>query len=170
MDRSIVSSLIECEKIITIKPKKNMSPDPKSSYVLRNEFSCESLNGDKRFSVFMKKNIKLRHMFSIGLRYHSPEGTFILCRYNGSHAHKNKIADHNRFESYHIHCLYDQQLSDTNNICLDADPTTRYMSFEGALCLFLQDCHIQSWQQYFPDLPVLNQMIISEFLGGERHD
>ena len=152
MTQDIVNSLIECEKMITVKPKKAMYQTPNNIYVLRNEFSCMSIDNQKQFDIFMRLNTKFSHQFSIGLMYRSKEGSAILCRYNGKQEHTNKIADHNKFEAFHIHKLYDHQLSDVTINILDATPTKNYISFDEALYCFLFDCHINNWQPYFPDL------------------
>ena len=152
MDDRLVQSLIKCEKIITVKPKKEMQPDKRNPYTMRNDFSCTSIDGSKRFEVFFRYNTIISHLFSIGLRYRSGEGTVILCRYNGKHEHKNKVANHKKFDDFHIHHLYDKQLSDETSNVLDAEKTDRYITFDQALLAFLVDCNIKNWQSVFPEL------------------
>lgn len=152
MDDKLVQALIKCEKVITVKPRKEMQPDKRNQYIMRNDFSCESTDKSKRFDVFFRYNTIIPHLFSIGLRYHSNEGSVILCRYNGKHEHKNKIADHQKFDDFHIHHLYDKQLSDETSNMLDAKITDRYITFDQALLTFLVDCNIKNWQSVFPDL------------------
>lgn len=152
MEDNLVQGLIECEKIITNKPHKEMLPDRKSLFILRNDFSCVSTDGTRYFEVFLRRNIMIPHLFSIGLRYRTKEGTVILCRYNGKHEHKNKIANTNKFNDFHIHRLHDKQLSDDTANMLDAESTQRYITFDEALLAFLNDCHIQDWQSIFPNL------------------
>ena len=151
MERTLIAALISCKKTIKTAPKKTMLPDPRSELILRNDFSCVSEDG-KAFDIFMRKNVKLPYLFSIGLRYRSNDGTFTLCRYNGKHSHKNKIGNREKLNTFHIHRLYDQQLSDGTDTSLDADPTTEYATFDEALYRFLQDCHIEDWEKYFPEL------------------
>lgn len=153
MDTELILSLISCEKEIKAAPKKTMSTDPRNDFVFRNEFTCVSKDG-VTFEVFMKTNTKFPYLFSIGLRYRSQEGTFTICRYNGKHPHRNKIANKDRFDDFHIHRLYDIQLSDGTDSSLDAEPTKAYASFDEALFTFLNDCHIKGWEKHFPDLEV----------------
>lgn len=158
MERSTVESLIICGKKILSPPKKNDYPDARNIYTLRNDFSCKSDDGIE-FEVFMRHNIKLAFIFSIGLKYKSPEGEFILCRYNGKHLHKNKIGDHNSFDNFHIHKLYDIQLSDNTSDELDAEVTKKYLTYNSALLAFLDDCHIEDWRRYFPNLEMQVQQL-----------
>lgn len=151
MDSAVVSSLIECEKSIKSPPKKAMYADQRNEYTLRNDFTCVSDDG-KMFEVFMRMNIELPYLFSIGLRYRSESGTFTICRYNGKHFHKNKISNRDSWNDFHIHKLFDRQLSNGTDNSLDAETTTKYATFDEALFAFLNDCHIKNWQQYFPDL------------------
>lgn len=151
MDRLLISSLIECEKVIKTAPRKSMSVDPKNEFTLRNDFTCVSSDG-KVFEIFMRVNTKLPFLFSIGLRYRSEDRIFTLCRYNGKHEHRNKIADRNKFDAFHIHKLYDQQLSDGLDSSIDAEVTEQYATFDEALYSFLVDCHIKDWEKHFPHL------------------
>jgi len=151
MDRELILSLISCEKVVKTAPRKTMTVDPRNEFTLRNDFACVSKDG-KVFEVFMKMNTKLPYLFSIGLRYRSQEGTFTICRYNGKHPHRNKIANRDKFDDFHIHRLYDIQLSDGTDSSLDAEPTKAYVSFDEALFMFLNDCHINGWEKCFSDL------------------
>lgn len=151
MERIYISSLIECEKTIKTPPKKTMSIDQRNDFTLRNDFSCIS-EDEKLFDVFMRMNTVLPYLFSIGLRYRSESGIFTLCRYNGKHYHKNKIGNKESWNDFHIHELFDKQLSNGTDSSLDADITEKYATFYEALYAFLNDCHIKNWQQYFPDL------------------
>lgn len=151
MDIELISSLISREKEIKTAPRKTMSLDPRNDFVFRNDFTCVSQDGIT-FEVFMKVNTKFPYLFSIGLRYRAQEGTFTICRYNGKHPHRNKIANKDKFDDFHVHRLYDVQLSDGTDSSLDAEPTKAYASFDEALFTFLSDCHIKGWNKYFPDL------------------
>ena len=151
MERKIVDSLIACKKTIQTPPKTAMTQDQRNAFTLRNDFTCISEDGTV-FDVFMRMNTNLPYLFSIGLRFHAENGIFTLCRYNGKHPHRNKIADRKQLFDYHIHRLYDEQLANGTDDNLDADATNRYTSFRDALRVFLQDCHIQDWQTYFHDL------------------
>lgn len=163
MENKLVQSLISCKKFIITKPRKEMYPDSKSPFTLRNEFTCASNDGVKRFDVFMRKNTRIPFLFSIGLKFRSEDGNVILCRYNGKHEHKNKVANKMHFDAFHIHRLYDNQLTDDTSNMLDAEVTDRYVSFHEALYAFLTDCNIQDWNAVFPNLEdQINQLKIEE--------
>jgi len=128
-----------------------MYADQKNEFTFRNDFTCVSDQGDI-FEIFMRMNKKLPYLFSIGLRYRSKSGTFTICRYNGKHPHRNKIANREYLNDFHIHRLYDEQLSDGTDSSIDAEPTGAYATFDEALFSFLNDCNIRGWEKYFPDL------------------
>ena len=151
MESKLVDELILCPKYIKVPPKKQMSADARNNFTLRNDFSCNSSDG-KVFEVFMRLNTHMPHLFSIGLRYKSDQGTFIICRYNGKHLHKNKIGDKNEFDDFHIHKIFDSQLANNTATSMDAQATRKYVTFEEALYAFLIDCNVQNWQTYFPSL------------------
>lgn len=151
MDTSFVSSLISCEKTIKTPPRKVMSVDPRNDYTLRNDFTCAAEDG-KTFEVFMRMNTRLPYLFSVGLRYRSEDGIFTICRYNGKHGHRNKVSNNNSFDDYHIHKIFDEQLSNGQDSSLDAEPTAQYATFEEALYAFVHDCHIKDWEKHFPNL------------------
>lgn len=152
MTKDIISELIACPKYITNKPRKSMYPDPRNNYTLRNDFSCVSSDGKNKFEVFMRFNTEIPVKFSIGLKYQTESDAIIICRYNGKHIHRNKTGDNDCFNNYHIHMLYDHQLSDESEKSIDAIQTDKYISFDEALFAFLNDCRIIDWQGCFPDL------------------
>lgn len=163
MATNYVDELMKCQKTIVSKPLKNMKTDQQNEFILRNQFSCVSEDGQHQFEVFMRCHVNLRWIFSIGLRYKAELGTITICRYNGKHEHRNKIINHERFEGFHIHKLQDEQLSDDSSNSLDAELTRRYISFNEALYAFLSDCNIQDWQKYFPGLEMeINQLTLEE--------
>lgn len=78
----IINRLITEEKIITEPPKRDFKVENQH---LRNEFHLTSSDGQRQFSVFMRKHIEFIENFSIGLVYHSEEGAINLFRCNGNH-------------------------------------------------------------------------------------
>lgn len=158
MERNIINELISCPKTVKVSPKRQMTADARNNFTLRNDFSCVSEDG-KVFEVFLRCNTHMPQMFSIGLRYKSDQGTITICRYNGKHPHRNKVADKNQLDDFHIHKIYDSQLADASASSMDAEPTTRYITFDEALYAFLTDCNILNWQEYFPNLEeTVNQL------------
>lgn len=158
MERTIIDELISCQKTVKVPPKRQMTTDARNNFTLRNDFSCVSEDG-RIFEVFLRCNTRMPQMFSIGLRYKSDQGTIMICRYNGKHIHRNKVADKNQFDNFHIHKIYDSQLADTSASSMDAEPTTKYITFDEALYAFLTDCNILNWQEHFPNLEeTVNQL------------
>ena len=151
MNQFIVDSLICCAKTIKTPPRKTMIVDQRNEFTLRNDFTCVSEDG-KIFEVFIRVNTKLSYLFSIGLRYRSDYGIVTLCRYNGKHPHRNKTANRDSLNDYHIHKLFDEQLASGTDSSIDAEATQRYVTYEEALYSFLNDCHICAWKNFFPDL------------------
>ena len=161
MTKEIIFSLISCSKTITGKPRKSMYKDKRSNFTLRNDFSCASIDGEKKFEIFMRINTEMPTIFSIGLQYQTESGYVTICRYNGKHMHKNKVDDSDEFNNYHIHTLFDHQLTDDTEDSIDAIQTDKYISFDEALFAFLTDCGIDDWQTHFPELESkINQLKI----------
>ena len=156
---NIVCTLIECKKIITEKPHKEMYPDKRSPVVLRNDFKCKSEDGRYIFSVFMRKSIEMESIFSIGLKIDSiiqNDGNkenidMIIFRCNHKQEHTNHIANNERFNDYHIHVLEDFQFLQRNDKQLDAKPTNAYNNYYAALYHFLITCNISGYENYFPE-------------------
>jgi len=77
-----ITALIECRKIIVVKPKKDMVIE--RAY-FRNDMKLQSSDKLHNFGVFMRQNIDYPENFSIGLDYSLPESSdrIILLRCNG---------------------------------------------------------------------------------------
>lgn len=151
MEQTIINELISCPKTVRVPPRRQMAVDARNNFTLRNDFSCVSEDG-KIFEIFMRCNTRISQLFSIGLRYKSSQGMIIICRYNGKHIHKNKIANEKQFDDFHIHKIYDKQLDDASISSMDADRTSKYVTFDEALYAFLNDCNILNWKEHFPNL------------------
>ena len=67
-----INKLITEEKIITKPPKKDFSSENQH---FRNEFELSSLDGKRKYTVFIRQHKEFRENFSIGLLYHSEEGS-----------------------------------------------------------------------------------------------
>jgi len=163
----IVRALIECKKIITIKPRKEMYPDKQSPVILRNDFECRSEDGVYTFSVFMRNSSELDCIFSIGLRVeHQNKGRgkktpigLTIFRCNHKQEHMNHIVNNNKFNDYHVHMLEDWQFLQGKDNQMDAEPTKAYTNFKSALHHFLVTCNISDYEHHFP---YLRQLTLGE--------
>jgi len=125
---------------------------------LRNEFDLTSLDGQRRYSVFLRKHIEFIENFSIGLVYHSEEGSINLFRCNGKHG--NVVVDIlNPIPHYEYHTHKITAISLENNINEPkgvVEVTQEYASFEQALVYFCKYINIKDVGKYFPNISQLN--------------
>ncbi len=142
MTQEDLDAIIHCEKIITVNPKKKFYTDRRGLHIKRNDFSCESVDGQYKFKVFMRINDLIANGFSIGLVWKSENKEINLVRFNGAHVHKNKDIDNKIFNTFHIHIANIIQLN--KGLCnkFDAIEGT-YISYESALAEFLNFCNIK---------------------------
>ena len=164
-----VKSLIECRKVITKKPHKEMYNDKQHSIYLRNDFECKSEDGKYIFSVFMRISSEIESMFSIGLRVESVNSQngnkdhigLTILRCNGKHEHKNSMKNKNKFNDFHVHMLEDQQFLQGQGEPIDAEPNPVYNNFNDALRYFFTICNISNYEQFF-SIVDLRQLTIME--------
>jgi len=153
----IINRLITEEKIITEPPKRDFKVE---SQHLRNEFHLTSSDGERQFSVFMRKHIEFMENFSIGLIYHSEEGTINLFRCNGNHGEVVvDILNPIPHFGYHTHKITAELLENNINEPKKVESTKEYASFEQALAYFCKHTNIIDVDKYFPNI---NQLDIFE--------
>lgn len=148
-----IRSLIVCPKSITTAPQKRMTLG-QGHY--RNGMVLLSVDGNHRFSVFMRKSEMFEENFSIGLRYHPPDDpeSLVLLRCNGPHGgHRDPLdirAKH--YWEYHIHVAREIVIKQGLREEAHADITSEYSNFNDALAFFLRYCNIKDSEQYFPQI------------------
>jgi hypothetical protein len=150
----LINKLIIEEKVIIEPPKKDFKEENQH---LRNDFQLISLDGERKYSVFMRKHIKFMENFSIGLMFHSEERTsYNLFRCNGNHGEVvvdiQKPAPH---FGYHTHKITAELLENNINDPKHSESTKEYASFEQAMNYFCKYVNIKEADKYFPNL---NQM------------
>lgn len=149
-----INNLIKEEKIITDPPKKDFKIEGQHK---RNDFKLTSIDGKRKYSVFLRSHIKFLENFSIGLIYHLEDGTsYNLFRCNGNHGEVVvdvlKPVPHFGF---HTHKLTSELIE--NNIYEPryVEMTKEYASFEQALKYFVQYVNIKNALEYFPNISQL---------------
>lgn len=153
----IINRLITEEKIITEPPKRDSKVENQH---LRNEFHLTSSDGQRQFSVFMRKHIEFMENFSIGLIYHSEEGAINLFRCNGNHGEVVvDILNPIPHFGYHTHKITAELLENNIKEPKKVEPTKEYASFEQALAYFCKHINIKDVDKYFPNI---NQLDIFE--------
>lgn len=150
-----INELICEEKIIIEKPKAQFKEE---SQHLRNDFILNSSDGQRKYSVFIRKHKNFIENFSIGLIYHSDEGAINLYRCNGNHGEviKEKTYSIPHF-NYHIHRISAELLENNINKPALIEETQEYASFEQALAYFCRYVNIKDADKYFP---LINQLTI----------
>jgi hypothetical protein len=151
MDNPEIRKLISEEKFISNTPPKDFK-DENQHY--RKDFDVLSADGQRKFSVFLRKNKTFQENFSIGLRYYLPEGgNLILIRLNGNHGQviNNPLRPSPHF-GYHIHQMTSDAIERGLSDPEFAEETKEYASFEQALSYFCKRVNIKNAVEFFPAL------------------
>jgi len=151
----LISKFISEEKVITELPRKDFREE---SQHFRNDFQLTSSDGTRKYSVFMRKHITFLENFSIGLIYHSEEGTSInLFRCNGNHGEVViDILNPIPHFGYHTHKITAELLENNINDPKQSELTQEYASFEQALNYFCRYVNIKDANKYFPNINQTN--------------
>ena len=151
----LISQLINEEKIITESPKREFKIENQH---LRNDFQLISSDGIRGYSVFMRQHISFKENFTIGLVYHSEEGTsFNLFRCNGNHGQVViDILNPSPHFGYHTHKITAELLENNINDPKQSELTKEYASFEQALIYFFKYVNIKDADKYFPKINQIN--------------
>jgi hypothetical protein len=150
-----LENIINEEKIISVPPKKDFKEENQH---LRQDFEITSLNGEKRFSVFIRKNKNFQENFSIGLVYYLPEGGNVqLIRLNGNHGEVvEDILRPSPHFGYHIHKISPEELDRGLSEPKFSNETKEYASFEQALAYFCRIVNIKNAGEYFTSIGQTN--------------
>jgi hypothetical protein len=151
----LISNLISEEKVITEPPKKEFKDE---NHHLRNDFQLMSPDGTNKYSVFIRKHITFLENFSIGLVYHSEEGTNLnLFRCNGNHGEVVlDILNPIPHFGYHTHKITAELLENNINDPKQSESTSEYASYEQALNYFCRYINIKDADKYFPNINQTN--------------
>ncbi len=146
---------ISCPKQIVDPPRKEMRSERGHQ---RNDMTLSSLDGERRFSAFLRVNERFPENFSIGLVYHPRDepGALTLLRRNGPHGeHVNEPEDPHPHFGYHVHRANAEAINAGLSPEKQAAPTDAYASFPEALQYFLKAVSITGAEAYFPASPQL---------------
>ena len=151
-----LDDLISCPKQVIDPPRKEMRSERGHQ---RNDMTLGSLNGEWRFSVFMRSNERFPENFSVGMIYDPRDepGDLTLLRCNGPHGeHDNSPMDDSQPHfGYHIH----RAKADVINAGLlpqkFVELTDAYASFPEAVRHFLKLANIVGAETYFPTVDQL---------------
>lgn len=144
--QQFLDDLIKTPKKILEPSKKEMRLENKH---YRNEFKCESQNGEFLFNVFLRQSVDFSENFSIGLRYlPKDDESVILCRFNGPHGGWKDSPHHWK---PHIHLAKRENMEKGLSSESYVEITSRYTTFYDAVPTFMEYCCIIDWRSYFPD-------------------
>jgi len=151
----LITKLITEEKTITELPKKDFKVENQH---LRNDFQLTSSDGVRKYSVFMRQHIIFKENFSIGLVFHSEEGTsYNLFRCNGNHGEVAvDILNPVPHYGYHTHKITAELLENNINDPKQNDLTKEYASYEQAMNYFCRYANVKDADKYFPDINQMN--------------
>jgi len=152
-----INKLITEEKIITKPPKKDFSSENQH---FRNEFQLSSLDGKRKYTVFIRQHKEFRENFSIGLLYHLEEESINLFRCNGNHGEVVvDILNPSPHYGFHTHKITADLLENNINEPKKVEVTSEYASFEQALAYFCRYVNVKDCSDYFPNI---NQLKLFE--------
>ena len=148
MDDSTIHKLISEPKLIVSKPKKELKSEQNH---MRDDFELTSLDGVRKFKVFIRKNADFQENFSIGLRFFPPESSSLtLFRCNGNHGEivEDPLKPNEHHFGYHTHQLTGKDLEEgvPEPKLISSAP---YGSYEQALAYFCRSVNITDAEQYF---------------------
>ncbi|OQW93437.1 MAG: hypothetical protein BWK79_11145 [Beggiatoa sp. IS2] len=146
-----IDEWLNMPKKVTKSPKKELVSRQGS---LRNDFECESTDGNEKFRVFIRILEALQEDFSIGLDYIDKQGkSFCLIRCNGKHGlHRNHQPGAIPFDGFHIHLATEGAINNGESPEQFAEPTKEYTTWQDALSHFVKMTHIHDADKYFPFL------------------
>lgn len=112
--------------------------------------------GDPRFSVFIRQNLKFNENYSIGLRHFTGDprlGSIVLVRYNGPHGEYSRHPD-GHYAAPHIHRITANEIASGSSHPQEKhrEVTDRYSTFDQALFVFFNDINVVDYEKYFPSL------------------
>ena len=146
----LINYLIICEKQITEPPSKEMGVEGNHH---RNDMKLESLDGQFKFTVFMRSNKDFNENFSIGLRFIPDDdpSSIVLLRFNGKHGeHTDDLISPHPHYNYHIHQTTQASIDSGYSPEKYATVTDKYASYEQAMTFFIKKVRITNHAQYFP--------------------
>lgn len=153
---SEIKDLIACPKCIVEAPRRTMFLT-EGHY--RNSLELRSIDGEHRFHVFMRKNVKFEENFTIGLEYIPGDGSGSIClfRCNGPHGeHMNEFESASHFFGYHIHIAKEEYVNSGYKSDKYAEITNRFATFQDALAYFVSECNIIDVEKYFPAIKTIS--------------
>jgi hypothetical protein len=150
LENYTVDDLISCAKIIVDKdPKHNLRRDQQH---LKADMELTSLEGNLRFSLFIRQHAEYRHNFSIGLVFKGRMGEVKLIRFNGAH---KRVMEEIDVPHYYCHIHREKDVENNLNTLSESEITDKYSSFEDALCYALEYLNVTNYKEYFSSIEQL---------------
>lgn len=143
----------EIERLITM-PKRIIESSSKEfseEYQhFRRDFKLQSIDGNYKFRMFIRKHKEFQENFSIGLDLlPSPDKGMPLIRCNGPHYVTEDILKPSPHYDYHIHMIKNDDIEKDIRKLSFAEITDRYNSYEEALDYFIKRTNIINANDYF---------------------
>lgn len=154
--QSYLDELIFTPKRITIKPERNYQVINGSN---RKNFELVSDKYNERFRVFIRQNVTLPEIYSIGLQLinNNFEENPILFRCNGPHGGNKSIPEHFVTHIHHAQLISVDiglfGIEKLNEACGE------FSTLESAIYYFCNTCNILDARTYFPEcweVPLFN--------------
>lgn len=116
----------------------------------RRDFKLQSIDGNYKFRMFIRKHKEFQENFSIGLDLlPSPDKGMPLIRCNGPHYVTEDILKPSPHYDYHIHMIKNDDIEKDIRKLSFAEITDRYNSYKEALDYFIKRTNIINANDYF---------------------
>lgn len=144
---------VDIEKLI-IMPKKiteSSSKEFSEEYQhFRRDFKHQSIDGNYKIRMFIRKHKEFQENFSIGLvLLPSPDKGMPLIRFNGPHYVTENLLKPDPHYEYHIHVVKKEDIERDIRKLSFAEITDKYNSYEEALSYFIKRTNIINANEYF---------------------
>jgi hypothetical protein len=144
-----IKELLQCPKIITRRPRREMSVQGKHR---KNDFELKSEDSSHTFYAFMRQSTEFPENFTIGLDYtSSPDGARIcLLRCNGPHGETVQLPS---TPGHHFVCHVHMATAAAIEAGLRPESftahTEEFTTFEEAIAYFCSTCNIRDAELHF---------------------
>lgn len=142
-----VDDLIACKKVIVDKdPKIGLKRDQQH---FKADMRLTGIDGDLKFTIFVRQHAEFKHNFSIGLNFNGNQGEVRLIRFNGAH---KRVMEEIDVPHFYCHIHRENDLENSLNTLNDSAVTDMYESFEEALHYAFRAVNVTNYMEYFKNI------------------
>ncbi len=138
-----IAELLACPKVVIDASHRVMKIDGAQR---RADLKLESIDGENKFTVFVRQSTEFPENFTIGLKYDPKDGTdsIILMRCNGPHGPFDGVTINNHHARPHIHVATEDNLKIGARAERGAQITDEYTQLSEAVYSFVRRVNFPS--------------------------